>query len=280
MGLLEDLKKQADDMRSAEAKETARQAEQEAYYQVELRPAMQRALTYLDELIKHINFVQPERVVHYPFTPDKQELLPLKQSTYKLVIDSSASPRQVNIRVAAEFSEQPVFHISERKAVLFYAEYLDKYGLQYHRQDAIDRQHQMESATFTLEGPLQLAVRLQVDAEQQCIVVFLKNFGKPGVQRHQYRPEQINDELLDRLGRLLLHDVDSLVIPTELSDEVRQRIRDQLIEDKRREQALQQQVEADALREQEAVEAAKLNNRLKQTLRDKTQLFKKLYAKE
>ncbi len=279
MGILNELKQQADELRSAEAEQAARLKQQEAYYHSQLRPAMGRALTYLDELIKHINLVQPERTVEYPLAPNRQQLISLRQSLYRLVIDSSDTPRQVDIRVTANFDPQPVFELSSPKSIVHYAEHLDKYGLRYHRQDMLNNQHQVERCSFTLEGPLQLAVRLQTDAENQCIHITLKNFGQAGIKRHQFRPEKIDDALLDRLGRLLLHDVDSLTVPQQMPDEVRERIRKQLATEKQREADELAQAEAEAQREREAAEAAKFNNRLKNSLTKKAQKFRALYRK-
>lgn len=272
MGLLDDLKQQADSLRTAEADEAARLAEQEAYYQAVLRPAMLRALTYLDELVKHINYVQPERTLYYPLGPDRQKTIALEQGQYKLLIDSSDTPRQIDIRVAAKLTQAALYVIPDLASIRYYAEHLDAYGLPYHRQDTLTNAHKVEKATFTLEGPLQHAVRIQADAEQQCILILLRNFGRAGVQRHRFYPDKLDDTLLDRLGRVLLHDIDSLPVPTEVSDETREQLRRQLKAAKQQENAPQH--------EQHELETAKVRDRLKKSWAKKMQNARAFYHKK
>jgi len=271
MGILDELKQQADSLRTAEADEAARVAEQEAYYHAVLRPLMLKTLTYLDELVKHINYVQPQRALHYPLAPDRQTTLELTQSQYKLLIDSSESLRQVDIRVAAKLTQPAIYVLQDLGSIRHYTEHLDAYALAYHRQDSLNSAHKVDKATFTLEGPLQHAVRIQADAEQQHIEILLRNFGRAGIQRHRFHPDKLDDTLLDRLGRVLLHDVDNLPVPTEISEETRQQLRQRL--------EMAKQKETDSSHEQHQRETAKVRDRLKKSLAKKMKDAKAFYNK-
>ena len=272
MGILDELKQQASSLRAAEADEAARLAEQEAYYRQVLRPAMLKVLSYLDELVKHINYVQPERPLSYPLAPDRETSVALEQGQYKLLIDSSDSPRQIDIRVSAKLTQPALYVIGDLASIRHYTEYLDSYGLAYHRQDALNNAHKIDKATFTLEGPLQHAVRVQADAGQHCIEILLRNFGRPGVQRHRFQPDKLNDALLDRLGRVLLHDIDSLPVPNKVSEETRQQLRQTL--------AAKKQQEAEPPPEELEREAAKVRDRLRQSWARKMQDAKAFYRKK
>ncbi|MCP8899443.1 hypothetical protein [Gilvimarinus xylanilyticus] len=228
MGILDELKQQAETLRTAEAQEAERRAAELEYYEQNLRPVMLQVLEYLDELIKQINYVQPERTIAYPLTPDRTTPIELNQSAYKLVIDSSANPRQLDVRVAAQLIDPAEYELSDRAAIDAYVNYLQSYGFKYHRRDQLNHNHRLQSARFTLEGPLQLAMRIQVEPENKAIAVLLKNFARPGVQSYSYRASQINDDVLDRMGRLILHEVDSLNPPVEVPEETREKLRRQL----------------------------------------------------
>ncbi|MDO6748299.1 hypothetical protein [Gilvimarinus sp. 1_MG-2023] len=222
MSILDKLKQQAEAMRANEAQEAKRQAAQQVYYEQSLKPVMLQVLTYLDELVKNINYVQPERIITYPLTPDRSTGVELNQTAYKLVIDSSANPRQLDVRVSAE--------LRDKAAIESYTRYLARYNFKYHRRDQLNRNHRLQSALFSLEGPLQLAMRVQASPETEAIEVLLKNFTRPGVQRYNYRCDQINDELLDRMGQLILHEVEALTPPVEIPAEVREQWRRQLVD--------------------------------------------------
>ncbi|UTF59580.1 hypothetical protein [Gilvimarinus sp. DA14] len=239
MGILDELKQQAASMRAAEAEEAQRKAAQQAFYEQSLQPVMLQVLSYLDELVKQINYVQPERHIAYPLAPDRQSKIELVQSAYKLVIDSSANPRQLDVRLSAKLTESVEYDIRDRAAIDSYCTYLNSYNFKYHRRDQLNSRHRLQSALFTLEGPLQLAMRVQADSEQQCIVVLLKNFSAPGVQRYRYQPGQVDDALLDRMGRLILHEVDTLNAPVEVPTEVREKLRQQLLQKQREETQLE-----------------------------------------
>lgn len=233
MGILDDLKQQADSLRAKEAEEASRKAEQEAHYHGVLKPVMLRVLSYLDEVIKHINYVQPEARIAFPLKPDRTTALELTQSTYKLVIDSSGSPRQLDVRVAAHLDSQPTFELRDYTSIQGYTEYLNRYNFKHHRRDQLNANHRVQGASFTLEGPLILAARIQVDADCQRIEILLKNFMGPGVKRFCYKPDDITEGLLDRLGRLLLHEVNTLAEPVKMPEELLHQLRSRLEEGNR-----------------------------------------------
>lgn len=228
MGILDELKQQAETLRTAEAQEAERRAAEQQYYQQTLRPVMLQVLEYLDELIKQINYVQPERTIAYPLAPDRTTPLALNQSAYKLVIDSSATPRQLDVRVAAQLVEPAEYELRDRAAIEAYVNHLQSYGFKYHRRDQLNNNHHLQSARFTLEGPLRLAMRVEAEPQNKAIAVLLKNFARPGVQSYSYRAEQINDDVLDRMGRLILHEVDSLNPPVAVPEQTREQLRRQL----------------------------------------------------
>ncbi len=190
-------------------------------------------MDYLDELIRTVNYVSPEKTVHYPLVPNRDQTLALTQQGYWLTVDSSESPRQLDIRFQAALPAPATFPIKGKNRVQEYADRLDRYGFNYHLQDSRYKLDESEKATFILEGPLHISVTLFADIEQQNIRITLRNLPEAGLQRHRFATEQLDTDLLDRLGRVILREEKYLVDPANVPEETLTALRQRIEEEKR-----------------------------------------------
>ena len=60
MGVLDDLRKQSAEQRDREEAVQQREQEQQEFYQQEIRPRLEQAYTYLNELADQLNYLKPD----------------------------------------------------------------------------------------------------------------------------------------------------------------------------------------------------------------------------
>ena len=256
MGLLDDLRTQAEGQRAEEQADAQRRAQQEAFYREHIQPRMVAAFQFFNELVEHLNYVKMETLAYYPILAEGR-LHPFRQQDYTVVIDSSSALKQIDFTFQGILDAPVVFEMFNKDAILTHSDRLDRYYIKYDRKDKKNAELELESAKFIIEGELPLKVSIQADVEQGLVKIGARNFQQPGYQFYRLKPDQFDDAFLDQLGKYILRQEESLFGEEAMSDEARKKLRDRLIVEKRiREQELR---EAEARRKAEE-EALKQNS--------------------
>ena len=121
MGLLDDLRNQAEGKKAAEEEAAARKAEREQYYQEKILPRMIKTYQFFNEFVEHLNFIKLETIVHYPLLPDGR-LQPMRQEGYNVVIDSSKALKRIDFSMEGVLDTPLQFEIFGKDAVQKHAE--------------------------------------------------------------------------------------------------------------------------------------------------------------
>jgi len=265
MGLLDDLQTEVKKLKADELKQDAELRAQEEFYSTELQPVMVLAYNYFSEIIENLRIVAPDIRPAYPFDPLEKQLVTLHQSDYEFDFDSAKSPRQLNIYCTCKLGNPIEFHVPTKDAVLKYSELLESYGLPFHCKNHLDKLYDIRGGTFLLEGPLNVHIRILAHPADRCIYILFRNLEDQPTKRYKFLPDTINNELLERLARLLIRE-ESRLVEVAVCDDVRDALRSQVEEEKRRkEEDLAQayiHIEAEKLAEEEA----RLVNRTKRAM--------------
>ena len=267
MGLLDDLKKEAEQKQEQGRQRDAEAAAQQAFYDEHLRPAMQQAYRFLEELASTLNAVNREVPVPYRLDPAEKRRLDMKHGHYVFKGDDYERPQKLILFCDCALEERTEFYVSGRTAVSRYAALLDGHKIPHHAKNELDQAHEVANAHFTLEGPMRVQIRLLASAEDRCIYVDLLNLEAQPTKRYKLAPEKVDEALLDRLARLLIRE-ESILVEVKISDDTRAELRRKLEQEKRR--LAEEQARADAAAEAErlAEEEAKLINRAKRSVAD------------
>lgn len=237
MGLLDDLKNQADDQRAQEAREKERWEQLEQTYQDEIHPRMVEIYQYLSELVNHLNYLQPETRARYPLLP-QGNLCTLFQRDYKITIDSTRQTRNITLTCKAELAEPVRFSLEGKEKVLHQQEILDSFKLRHDRKEYKNNSYELLGADFKLEGPMNISIYFVGDIETSSVNLFMSNFEQPGVVKHVLKARHLNREFLDKLGSYLLRKDDQF-LNLDISDDHKQTIRQMLEQERlRREQEI------------------------------------------
>lgn len=224
MSLLSQLESEVQRVQARDEAAKAEREAQAAYYEAALKPVMVRARKYFSKLVESLDIVQPEVSPTYRLNPGNDDDIQFSQSGYEFDYDSSGEPRQLVLRSSCVLDEPLQFFVATKEGAEKYANLLDGYGLSYHRRNHIDKLYEVRSATFTLEGPLQITIRLLADPAERCIYVDLRNIESQPIKRYKFMPDRVDEALLERIGRLLLRE-ESRLVSVDLDDEFRNELR-------------------------------------------------------
>ena len=86
MGLLDDLKNQAETLRAKEQQGEAGSGDKSQFYDKEIHPRMKEIYGFLKEMTENLNFIKPETIVQYPIYPGGEKQA-FRQGKYKKVSD-------------------------------------------------------------------------------------------------------------------------------------------------------------------------------------------------
>lgn len=263
MGLLDDLRTQAQDRREQEEADAALAARREQFYVEEILPRMTKAYQFFMELMEHLNYVNPDIPVQYPLLANGMPLA-LQQGDYTVVADSSKALKRIDINYQCSLDKPVEFEIFGKDAVLNHADRLDRYHVKHERKDRKDTDLELESAKFKIEGPLPLKTVINADVLNGAIQLVLRNYKDPGVSRYTLPAAQFDDAFLDRLGQFMLRKTDTLFdVDLSMDSAAKEAIRRKLQE----EAELRAQELREAEERLEAEEAERLANSKKELLK-------------
>ena len=283
MGLLDDLRNQADSKREVEEADALRQAGLEAYYVESMQPRMVKAYQFFTEFVNHLNYIKQETFADYPLLP-KGEPLRLQQQDYTVVIDSSKALKKINFSMLCVLDTPREFELFGKEVVLSHAERIERYSFKHERKNRKNANMGLESAKFILEGPLPLSVQVFADVASSKIKLDLRNFNEPGFTKYTLTAEQFDDAFLDRLGTFILRQENVLFGGEEISEDAKKVLRDKIIVEKRiREEEMREaeeriKAEEEALKQRPAKEPFKraVNTKMAKNKDKLKEMFNKL----
>ena len=112
---------------------------------------------------------------------------------------------------------------------------------------------------------MKVAIRLLAHSGDRCIYVLLQNLEDRPVKRYRYSPQQVDEGLFDRLGRLLLRE-EAQLVTRKVDDDVRERLRRQIEEERRQRERELARIAAEQEAERLAEQEGRLGRRARRAL--------------
>lgn len=231
MGLLDELKKQAETLRrEAEAKERAARERAQAI-RAQAAPALARIHGFLKELVEQLAVLRPQILVDYT-VPGLGTLPGLRQEGYELAVGGDPMDSVV-LRYVLDSGrryEQELRGVGSLEAWL---ETAKRQGLQVHSARITDPSASGVRAKVAVDGMVPVVLRFRLDVEAGGIVLVVRNHEELVDRRHLIRPGEVDELFLDELGKYVLRQPNRFLVQ-EMPAELRQRLRRRLEEDRRR----------------------------------------------
>ena len=247
MGLLDDLKNQAENLKAKEQQEAGNTGDKTQFYKKEIHPRMLDVYRFLNEMVKNLNIINPETIVHYPILPDGEKQA-LRQGKYNVTIDNDQQIREVKLTCKAELDKPVKLRVKGEDNAKKQGEILADYKIQCKRKDYNDKSYKLTHSDFIIEGPVNISIQFIGNQDSSYIQLLLGNFEGPGVIKRNIEAKNINKDFLDKLGRYVLRE-DNKLFALDISERDKQAIRE-MVEKERAKRELEI-AEMDRLAEEE-----------------------------
>ena len=226
MGLLDELKQQAELKRAELARAEAEQEARHAAYRENILPRMRRLFSYLSELAEHLNYVDAPVSVSYPIKT-YDTLRDLRQRDYKVRADSMEGMKRIDFSFECAADGHVQFEVENKLYIERLEEYLTSARLNYVCNKFKDSRHNVTSARFRIDNHVPVSLVFEVDVDKGMIRTEIRNHSGLHVDRFTVDPADIDDDFLEELGKFILRQ-ESRLFRLEISEEERQRIRERL----------------------------------------------------
>lgn len=204
MGLLDDLKKQAENIRQESSQKMMA-------YSANLAPIEQKmraAFNYFNELSKELKVVKPS--VNWRFLIfGVGEFTDLKLAECKVdfrrkVVDDREYIDFVKLHFVWQSAQGLVAKRTSRGMVDQFREMLYRNNLRFELEEAKSEMGVVAAGTFKVSNEIRVDVTLTNDFENGRILISTKNLGKFDETQHWVQPEQMDEAFLDDFASLLI----------------------------------------------------------------------------
>jgi hypothetical protein len=230
MGILEDLKKQAEETRKARQAEADRQMRLEQIYVSELRPRMLDIYRYLSELVEHIETIGIVVKAGYDF-PTLGRVEPLEQKNYRFHIDNSDNPKRITLYFHCQTRREFLVPVDVQQADEA-RKFLEIQRIRCVDWPMRDPNGSIRQMLFQFVPKITVMLEFIADTDKSAIAIRAINFEELGVHDYSIKYENIDSAWLDQLGNYLLRKRDKLILieekPHDISEEEQQQLRDRI----------------------------------------------------
>ena len=233
MGILDDLRNDAEQKKGGELKKVDKKKQLDAIYAHDILPVMQSTFNYLKELVDHLNYVKMGVKVE-KYSSRYPQLGILKQQDYKLNTDGFGGfgdfnrLMQINLSFFCCGEGSFAYRVEGRDRIEQEVAFLHSRKVPSDWQNA-EGNHSMQAAIFKVKRRIPVRFRFEVDYNNSQIKLVINNHENFGVQKKSYEAADINNEVLDEIARFLLRK-DNDFMQLKLSAVSREIIRQQSLD--------------------------------------------------
>ncbi len=227
MGILDELKKEAENKKAKEDQQELVREERERYMREILDPAMRGLFTFCHDLAKHLNYVNPDIDAHYRI-PGVRNVQDFKQGEY-FVEDYHEGT--FTIRFVCSNNQKYRIQTSTDADLDRIKDFLWRRGLRYQAREYFDSSYN-KAGEFYVEGRVQVDMQFSARQDAQAIELKLSNYGDFETQTLSIDPADVDERFHDELGRFVMRQPNRLLDYNKFrfTDEQRQKLRQQLRE--------------------------------------------------
>jgi len=229
VGLLDDLKAEAEEARQSDVDRRSMKARQEACYHEVLKPALLHCYRYLQELIAQLAVI--DREIAAEFVIPGYGAVVARQTDRKLTIDSSENINRLSLRLSYSIDELR-FSTTPLEKANAAREFFETQRMPFSDWPIRDRDNRIVGLNF-LVNDMQIGggIELLADAVNGCIQLGAYNVQGFAQESSAVAPQRIDDEWLDRLGRYILGQADHPE-HKQLDDSIRAQLRARIAREK------------------------------------------------
>jgi hypothetical protein len=227
MGILDDLKKEAETKKAQEELESQSQEERERYMREILDPTMRTMFTFAHDLAKQLNYVNPDVTARYRI-PGVRNVQEFKQGEY-FVEDYHEG--RFTFRFVCSNKQKYRINTTTEADLEKIKDFLWRRGLRYQAREYFDSSYN-KAGEFHVEGRVQVDIEFAAHLDTQSIEIKISNHDDFETLTVSVDPVDVDERFHDEFGRYVLRQPSRLLDYNKFkfSDEQRQQLRQQLRE--------------------------------------------------
>jgi len=232
MGILDDLKKEADRLQDEQDTEQGSETRLEQRYQEVAKPLMKRIATYLCEMAEQLKVVKLPVPVAYD-VPGIGLVKELNQDNYRVYLDSREAPRKIAFQFACTSGSVNKYTVTPMTAADEARQFMDKQQIHYSEWGVRDGNDKLIGAHFECQMQIQVKLVFTVDMENERLVATSINRHGLTIKHSNFGFNSVDDEWMDELGHYILRKTEQLGV-LDIPDSVREEIQKKVMEEQRR----------------------------------------------
>ncbi len=233
MSLLDSMKKDVEALRNEEQAAAAAAAEKQKIYDELILPSIHTAFKWFREFFEHLEILEKENRLALEL-PGYGKLRELKPGDFFFKVEGKEQGGRM--QCGRRVQGPPVsFRLTSKLQVDAMVEYLEATGLRFDRKTIKDRNEQPVGAFFEVTPDFTQSVVLRGDLETSSIDLVVRNFQRFGKEHLKLAHNQLDQQLLDRIGLYVLGREDRIQHST-MTDHLRREIQ-RKVEKEHRKQA-------------------------------------------
>lgn len=226
MSLLDELKKQAEEKQRLKVRQAREEERQETGRLESLAPLFDQVESWLKTFTDSLNLIDESQVVDYEI-PKLGVMEGLNQGHYSVQRGQHPVLAPVHLMFSL-YNDQPSnFEIENETQAEHIIQELKSAGLAIHSVRKVKKPNGRHHVILTLQGNIPVRLDFMPDEHLESVTLRIRNFESPGVIVHNVKPEQINDDFLESMGRYLLRETKGF-LRDSVSLEIRQQLREKL----------------------------------------------------
>ncbi|HET9033360.1 MAG TPA: hypothetical protein VFN25_10695 [Dokdonella sp.] len=263
MGLLDELESEAQRRKSNDEDASVLKAARETAYRTVLEPAMADLLAYLKELAAKLTELQPKIAIRHSLAGYGDVVAYVEHEfDVREVRQPSSKEITVAFHAAVSSSECPSVQIEGGARVRAVSASFQRHRLGAPLAASKDASGEVVAATFKAKGRIPLTAVFSADAASGQLRLSFSNFDDFATAVKTVAPDQVNEELYDKIGRYLMREPTDLmreVLPENYRSQLRARVHHEEVKRRWESQIVSRQQEDIALLKREYGIGARFN---------------------
>lgn len=227
MSYLDALRQASEQQKAAEIQESARLERLHSRFQQEVKPALEKLHSSLNELVQHLNYLKTTIAVEYRIK-GCQQAVELAQQNYVLTIF-----RDLQLLTQRNYKNKPAdetknhdfslcFKAIGQKSIRFekiqaletqlQRDYLEEFNLEFKLKETLDQQGNVLKTLFLVEPVIPMEFRFSNDLENSVIDLSITNFTELGQKIYVIKPEEVTSAFVDELAKYLSRQPNKLAL--------------------------------------------------------------------
>lgn len=208
MGLLDDLKKEAEEAKRKQLEETQSKIQSLNQNFVLVQGKLAQIYRFLHELVNQLNVVQLNVPRSY-YIGSFGQVDGMRQTDYavatkNITIDNRDFIKEIHLRFKCVTDQELKVVKESAAAVEQFRDYLWRNNLKFDCHEIRNPRGYVEKGEFTLSSTILVNFVVSADFDQAKIKIASRNFELLGISEFIYDAEEIDEALLDEFGKSLL----------------------------------------------------------------------------